>query len=471
MIDRRGHCGLLAGGLALLAAGCAPAPRLAVAPDIYSADWRPREGQAAAQGAPAESLGAALGSPALEALTLRALAANPDLAVAAARIEQARAQLRLARAEAMPSAFASAGLSSARSNANVGAADFKEGFAGLDVAYEPDLFGRVKAARAAARARFAAAQFDRDSVGLAVQADVARGFVQLAALGRRIGLVERNIGRARELLRIIEVRRRLGEATKVDTGLQAIQLRQLEVQRERLEEARVRTANALALLAGEEAPSFAAPTADLAALSVPPVPAILPADLLVRRPDVRAAEARIRAARGDVDQARAAFLPSLRLSLGGFAASGLGGPVETVVSAGAGLLAPIFDRGRLRGNLDLARGVQVESVELYRKALLTALRESEDALSAVDRSAARQALLGEIVAQASETARLARLQYVGGDADLRWVLDAESRLAEAEDAQALAVQERLEAAIDLFRAFGGGIAGRPLMPPPDRLGG
>jgi NodT family efflux transporter outer membrane factor (OMF) lipoprotein len=471
MIHGRSHSGMLAAGLTLLAAGCAPTPRLAVAPEIYSADWRPRPAQAAVDAAPARSLGAAFGSSALEAVTARAMAANPDLSIAAARIEQARAQLRIAKADSMPAAFASAGLSSARSNANVGASDFKEGSAGLDISYEVDLFGRVKAAKKAARARFDAVQFDRDAVALAVQADVARSFVQLAALARRLELLDRSIDRARELLRIIEVRQRLGEATKVDTGLQAIQLRQLEVQRERLAEARARTLNALSLLAGEEAPSFSAPVDDLAALSVPVVPAVLPAELLVRRPDILAAEARIRGARGDVAQARAAFLPRLRLSLGGFAASGFGGPIETVISAGASLLAPIFDGGRLRGNFDFASAAQVESVELYRKTLLTALRESEDALSGVDRSRAREALLAEIVRQATETARLARLQYVGGDADLRWVLDAESRLAEAEDAHALALQERLEAAIDLYRAFGGATAERPPIGGPDRIGG
>jgi outer membrane protein TolC len=126
-----------------------------------------------------------------------------------------------------------------------------------------------------------------------------------------------------------------------------------------------------------------------------------------------------------------------------------------VITAGLGLLAPIFDRARLRGNLDMASAVQVESVELYRKALLTALGEAEDALEAVERSRAREAMLDAIVSEAVITARLARLQYVEGAADLQWVLDAEQRLVQAEDARAIAQQERLEAAIDLYRALGG----------------
>jgi NodT family efflux transporter outer membrane factor (OMF) lipoprotein len=366
----------------------------------------------------------------------------------------------------LPVVSASAGL--AGSHAGGGAVkpfDFSEARAGLDVAFEVDLFGRLRAGKRSAQARFRAASLDRQALALIVQGDVARAYVAHAALTQRLGLLDRNIEQARELLRIIEVRQRLGEATRVDTGLQTIQLRQLEVERERLLEARSRTVNALAVLVGEEAPLFVMPKADLAALRVPTLAPVQPGELLVRRPDIQAAEARISAARGDIAQARAAFLPRLTLSAGGFAQSAtLGGPLGTVVTAGIGLLAPIFDRARLSGNLDMATALQVESVELYRKALLTALGEAENALEAVERSRARETLLDAIVAEAVTTARLARLQYVEGAADLQWVLDAEQRLVQAEDARAIARQERLEASVDLYRAIGGAPA-----PPPLRL--
>jgi outer membrane protein TolC len=177
---------------------------------------------------------------------------------------------------------------------------------------------------------------------------------------------------------------------------------------------------------------------------------------VVRRPDIRAAEARIEAAGGDVRQARAAFFPRIRLSASALGqAATLAGPLSSTFSIGAGLLAPIFDRGRLRAGLEVSAARQVESVELYRQVLLTSLAEVEDALSAVERSRAREALLIEVVEEARLTARLARLQYIGGEADLQRVLDAEQRLTEAEDGRAVALQERLEAAIDLFKAMGG----------------
>ena len=162
------------------------------------------------------------------------------------------------------------------------------------------------------------------------------------------------------------------------------------------------------------------------------------------------------AAGGDVDRARAAFFPRLTLSASGLAqAASLSGPLSSTFALGADLLAPIFARGRLTADLELAGGRQAESVELYRQVLLTSLAEVENALSAVERSRAREALLLEVVAEARLTARLARLQYIGGEADLQWVLEAERRLIQAEDSSAIARQERLEAAIDLFKAMGG----------------
>ena len=443
--------------LGAAASACAPTPRLQIAPEVLSTEWRAGPTAQSVAAPLPDNLGVALASPELEGLLTRALAANADLGVSTARIGQARAQLRLARAEMLPVVSASAGLAGSRAGGGgVKPFDFNEGYAGLDVAFEIDLFGRLKAGKRSARARYMAASLDRQALALIVQGEVARAFVQHAALSQRLGLLDRNIGQARELLRIIEVRHRLGEATRVDTGLQTIQLRQLEVERERLLEARSRTVNALAVLVGEEAPLFVMPEAELSALKVPTLAPSQPADLLVRRPDILAAEARISAARGDIQQARAAFLPRLRLSASGIAESGtLGGPLGTVITAGLGLLAPIFDRARLLGNLDMASAVQVESVELYRKALLTALGEAEDALEAVERSRAREALLDTIVSEAVTTARLARLQYVEGAADLQWVLDAEQRLVQAQDARAIAQQERLEAAIDLYRALGG----------------
>ncbi|HYD14653.1 MAG TPA: efflux transporter outer membrane subunit [Allosphingosinicella sp.] len=437
---------------------CAPRVALEPTPVVQSQQWSEqgvRRAEEVAEATPGSAtLGSAMGSPALDALIDQASRQNTDLAVAVARIRQSRALLRIARGAMLPAISASAGISATRTDQT--RFDFRDAFGGLDISFELDLFGGRRAEADAARGRFRATEFDREAVLLAVQADVARAFVQQATLAARLALIDRNIAQQRELERIIRARVDAGEGTRVDLGLQTIQVRQLQSERSRLEEALERTRTSLAVLVGEEAPRFRQSPAALEALVVPAVRLVQPTELVARRPDVRAAEARIQAAGGDVRAARAAFYPRLTLSSRGLSeAAVLGGPLSTLYSTGAGLLAPIFDRGRLRGNLEFAAGQQAESVALYRQALLNCLADVENAISAVNRSGERAAITGEIVAQARETARLARLQYLEGDADLQRLFDAEQRLIENEDARLLTLQERLEAAIDLYKALGG----------------
>jgi outer membrane protein, multidrug efflux system len=444
----------LAAGLCL--AGCAgapPPPRLAVAPTILSEDWTQ---PAAPQGAALDSGWSAFGAPELVRLIERARAANTDLAVARARVIQARGQLGVARSVGAPTLSITGGADSARTFAQGGSTLAKAADGGLDIAWDLDLFGEARAGKRAARARLAAAAFQRDATQLAVESETARAYVQYAALGERLAVLDRALANARELERIILIRVREGVATKVDSGLQTIEVKRIEAERSQMDEARSHARNALAVLVGEEAPRFAPAESGLDGFAFADFRPVQPGTLLVRRPDVKAAEALIAAADGDVQAARAAFLPSLRLSARAFGQSALaGGPLSAVLSAGASLLAPIFDGGRRRGGLMTARGEQLEAVETYRATLLTAVREGEDALTALDSSRRRVDLLSETIEAARLTARLARRQYVEGAADLQTVLDAERGLLDLEDAHAVAAQDRLNAAIDLYRAMGG----------------
>ena len=436
--------------LALGVSACAPTTRLQVAPGVLAAEWR--DGPASGS-VPLDAAWTAFGSPELAALVARAMQANADIAVASARVIQARGQLGAARAASLPNLALSGTAGAARGGDRQ--FNLANQSVGLDIAYDVDLFGGLRAGQRAARARFEASRFERDAVALAIETDVARGYVRYAGIKARIGLLGRALENARELDRIIGVRVREGVATKVDAGLQMIEVRRIEAETSRLVEARNRTRNALAILVGEEAPQFDAPTADLDTLSPPAFRTRQPGELLTRRPDIRASEAQIAAANGNVERARAAFLPGLRLSAGSLLDAGAAGPLMLGLSAGASLLAPIFDGGRLKGNLMSAGGAQGEAVERYRKALLVALGEGEDALNAVEQSRQRSALLAETLTVARATARLARRQYVEGAADLQTLLDAERSALDVEDALAVATQERLEAAIDLYRALGG----------------
>lgn len=445
------HRALSVSLLGLAAASCAPTPQLAIQPEFVSARWT----EDATGTTPLADAWTAFGSAELDDLIARARAANADIAIARARIVQARGQVGVARAASLPRLTASgdAGILSGTDRRRPGA---DEQSAGLDIAYDIDLFGSARAGRRSARARFDAARFERDAVALAIESDVARAYIQHAAFGNRIALLERALANARELDRIIGVRVREGVATRVDSGLQTIEVRRIEAEMSRIVEARTRTRNALAILVGEEAPSFRVGAAGLDGLAAPAFETVQPGALLVRRPDIRAAEARIAAANGDVERARAAFLPSLRISAGSLASAG---PLGVAFSAGSGLLAPIFDGGRLRGELRTASGAQLETVETYRRTLLTALGESEDALTGIAQSQRRATLLTETVAVAQTTARLARRQYVEGAADLQTVLDAERGALDVADALAVATQDRLGAAIDLYRALGGAPSG------------
>lgn len=437
--------------LTLLASACAPVAERAAVPTVSAANW---SDNGALGTTPLAAGWDAFGSPELVALIARARGANADIAVAAARVVQARGQLGVARAAGLPSVAAFA---SGRASGSADARAFRNNDAslGLDIAYDVDLFGSARAGKRAARARLAASRYDRDAVALAIESDVARGFVQYAAFSTRLVLLGRALDNARELDRIIGVRVREGVATRVDAGLQTIEVRRIEAEVSRLAEAQARTRNALAILVGAEAPGFRLGAVSLAAFTPPAFEAVQPGALLVRRPDIRAAEARIAAANGDIARARAAFLPSLRVSAGSLLDAGGGGPLGFALSAGSSLLAPIFEGGRLRGALLTASGSQLESVEQYRRTLLTGLSEAEDAMTGLSQAGQRGTLLAGTMDVARTTARLARRQYVEGAADLQTVLNAERGALDVEDAAAVAMQDRLNAAIDLYRAFGG----------------
>ena len=446
----------LALACALAASGCAPTVEIAVPYNVSSDDWSVPVPDSAVPADVPESLGAAFGSEQLDRLIRQARARNTQIGVAVARVRQARGLLLSARGAMVPVVMGSAGISQSRNNNAGNPFDFSESFAGADVAFDIDVFGEARAGRRAAGHRVEAAERVRDAVALAVEAEVARAFVRRTALAERITILDRNTQQAVDLERIIAARLRAGDATRVDLGLQRIQVRQLQTERLRLVQALDGTRTALAVLVGEEAPSFASAAEQLVSLALPEYPVPQPAILLTRRPDIRSAEATLFAANGDVAQARAAFLPRINLSARALLQTiSLTGPLGSGSSIGLDILGPIFNRGRLRGNLEVNAARQLEAAELYRETILIALAEVEDALSAGINAGGRETLILQIIDEARITARLARLQYVGGEADLQRVLDAEQLLSAAEDAAAIARQERLEANIDMFRAIGG----------------
>jgi NodT family efflux transporter outer membrane factor (OMF) lipoprotein len=427
--------------------GCAPQPMLGVPSDVTAEDWS-RPAPAATLSAEG-GLGALLGSAELADLIDTALANNAELLASGARVDQALALLKRARTDALPVIGASGAIGGARGLSGGALTDFDASFAAIDATLDLDLFGRNAARRRSARERARAAGFDAQAIAVGVSVQVARAFVQRATLTRRLALLDRSIAQAGELDRILRVRQREGVATRVDVGLQTIRLRQLQAERTRLVQAQDGTRTALAVLTGAEAPIFTVAAGDLATLRAPAIVVPPPLALAAGQPRIRAAEARIRAAGGDVDAARRAFYPSLRLSLGLSNGSGIN-PATALLQLGGSLLAPIFGRGGLDADLKLASAQQREAVQLYRQALLETFRDVEDALVAIEQAGERERLLAEIEREARVTTGLARRQYLEGDADLQRLLDAQDLLTAAEDAAALTTQERIEASLALY---------------------
>nr|WP_246848441.1 efflux transporter outer membrane subunit [Sphingomonas beigongshangi] len=397
------------------------------------------------------------GSTILPRLVADAIRENPSVEAARARVLRARASAGLARAALLPSVAANAGLTQTRTDGfNTSQYTSSAGQAGLDIAYDVDLFGGLRAGRRAALSRVDAAQFDSGAARLVVASETARTFVSIAAVDDRLRLNARLLDNARSLAKIVAVRRREGTAAEVDERLQAVEVGRLEARRAELTQSRETLVGALAVLLGQEAPSFSlAPTA-LSTLVAPAIDPGQPGDLVFRRPDVLAAEARIAGANGDVRAARAAFLPSLKLSANSLGqALATSGPFGLTLSAAQSLFAPIFQGGRLRAGYAGARADQMEALAQYRQKLLDALQEGNAALAAARGSAERERALRGAAADSRRAVTLARLRYENGGGDLALVLDAErSEIAVEEtllDAQAL----RCTAAIDVYKALGG----------------
>ncbi len=438
--------------LILAAGGCAPTMKIAGPPPVASTSW---SGQSEISLPVRARFSELLNAPVLAELTTRALENNSDIRIATARVKQAHALLGAARQATLPNVSMSAGASRRYVKNGANPLDFNDAFASFDVEIELDLFGRLSAAKRAEISRSRAVELQRDAIALAIETDIATAYVQRAALIKRIAILDNNIARAVELERVIRVRSAEGAATRVDLGLQSIRLLNLREEGSRLRQALDQTRTALATLTGSEAPQFSVGEAIVDAITIPRLSPPPPADLLAARPDVRASEALIEAARGDVAKARAAFFPQIGLSARALLETATGGPLGKSLSIGSSLLAPIFSRGQLEGDFRFASAVQIEATERYRQTILAALSEVEDARSAGQRSMERAMLLDVIVEEARLTARLANVQYIEGEEDLQNVLNAESSLSNAEDAQVIGWQERLFAQIALYRSIGG----------------
>ena len=434
--------------------GNAPAP----APGMPQAFAEPAAADAVA---PAQDWWAAFDSQELSSLVAAALDANPDLAIATERVRQAEAQVQIAGATLFPALNLGAG--SSRRETRVDGGSWQTGdasSAALSASYEVDLWGKNASGLRSAEAALRANRYDRETVRLTLIAGVADAYFQVLSLRGRLAIARENLAIAERVLKVVDARVRSGAASKLDLAFQQAAVLAQRAVLPPLELQRVQTLFALAILLGRVPEGFHADAYAVTALAVPRVAPGLPAQLLLRRPDLASAEAQLAAANANVAAARAALLPSIGLTGSAGLASDvllnfMNGPTA-ILAVGASLLQPIFDGGRLRAQVDVAASRERELVENYRKSVLAALADVESALAAGGRTQEQELLQEQVVEQARLALKLAEIRYREGADDLLAALAAQRTLFQAEDQLAQIRLSRLQASVGLFKALGGG---------------
>lgn len=395
-------------------------------------------------------------SPALETLVTRATAGNLDLATAASQLRQAEAQLRQARASLLPQLNASTD-ASRRGDSDTSTSAYG---AALTTRYELDFWGRNQASSDAARATLLASEYDAQTLAISIQATVVSNWLQILENRQRLTLARSSLANAERVLNLVETRYRFGAADSLEVSQQRTLVAQLRASLPGLEQQSLQLRNSLALLLGQ-APDAQLPAREaLSDVAVPQVGAGLPAQLLTRRPDIRASEARLVAANANVTAARAALLPSIALTGQLGAQSAALGTLLSSSATGwtlaAGLAQSIFDGGALRAQVALSRARQEELLIDYRRTLLSALGEADTALGTARQARLRYQFLELATSEAERAFNLAEIRYRAGAIDLVSLLDTQRTWYQSQDTL---IQQRaivLLTSVDLFRALGGG---------------
>lgn len=398
------------------------------------------------------------GSAELNEYMEKALANNNDILASLQRVEQARANLKIVRADLLPSATLGAGASTTSTNPARGSNFSNDSVnADLSVAYEVDLFGFNRANTETAEAAFESAEYANDALRLIVMGDVASTYFTVLNTRERLAVADRNLAIAEDVLKITRAQFDAGRTSALEVSQQASALESSRAARASTEQQVAIAENALAVLVGEAPKTITVSSATLTGITIPVISTDQPSSLLERRPDIASAEANLRGANANIGAARAAFFPSLNLGVtGSVAAAGFSNPASTALSLASSLVAPIFQGGRLEGGLEFAEAQKLELVETYRKTVLVSFQEVENALAGVRASEQREAALAIARNEAQNAYDLSRLRYTAGSIDFQTLLDTQRVLLTAEDSYVSSRLDRLNAAVALYKALGGG---------------
>lgn len=428
---------------------------------------------------------AKFGSKELTKLVEQAVGDNLDIAAAVARITQADAQARVSSAALWPNIamqdiarttrvpgtttnVGSAGSgfnpatngSSSSSSSRFNARHFGFFQLGLTASYEIDFWGKNEDASYAARLLANASRFNRDTVEISAVAAVINAYFQVLTAQDRLRIARNNVAIADRVYRAIQARFEVGTASALDTAQQETVLAQQRAAIPPLEQTLRQTRNQLVVLVGQTPESQDVKGGSLTKLVFPRVTPGLPSEVLLRRPDVAEAEARLASQEFSVLQARAAFFPSITLT-GQYGVQtallhNLMRPEAVAWQAAAGLAQPIFDGFNLQGQYEMQKGRYAELAALYRKQILTALSDTENALIAVKETERAVRLQAVAVAAAQRALTAAEMRLQEGTIDIVTLSTTQNTLFQAQDQLALARLAYFQAATSLYQALGGG---------------
>ncbi|HTT43704.1 MAG TPA: efflux transporter outer membrane subunit [Steroidobacteraceae bacterium] len=450
--------------MAVAIAGCTM-----VGPEYHRPEVAP-PGQFRAQVAPAEASSLAdlpwwqvFNDKALQGLIAEALSGNYDLKVAVARIEQARAQVAVVRADLYPQVGYQANAAREKSfiplpqlQGNVTYNSFQ---AALNAAWELDVWGRIRRSAQAANAGLYAQEDVRRGVMLTLVSDLAANYFLLIELDRQMAIAQESVTVYKQTLDLFNQRFQAGLDSKLGVVRAQAAYESSNAAVAALNRAIPQQENAICVLLGSYPRAIERGTR-LEQQTMPATPAGLSSDLLQRRPDIMQAEQVMIGANAEIGVAVANYFPRIGLSAlyggQGVAVEDLFKSNFSIWSVAAGLTGPIFQGGRLRANVQAQQAFWDESIAQYKQTVTVAFRETSDALIAQQTLLTQRSALESQVQANREAVDLAMQRYTGGRASYFEVLDAEQSLFPSENALAQAERDQLVAVVSLYKALGGG---------------
>ncbi|QHC94974.1 RND transporter [Pseudomonas sp. R84] len=406
------------------------------------------------------------GSPELDRLIEQARVGSFDLAAAVARVRQAQAGTVIAGGSLLPEVKAGLnanrqkllrgnGYSQLDANSSNKAVDYFD--TNLSATYEIDFWGGKRASRDSAQFTLQASEFDRATVELTLLSGVASTYAQTLSLREQSRIAELNLANAQSVLKLVQTRFDSGSATALELAQQKSLVATQQWQLPRVQQQAQEALISLAALLGRPVQQLS-PTESFDHLQWPDIAAGVPSELLTHRPDIARAEAQLAAAEADVKVARAAMLPALTLTAQlGSGANQFDDLIRSpFYNLTAGLVAPIFNNGRLGAERDKATARQQELLETYRGAIINGFADVEKALNSIRRLDEQRLWQNEELNQAQTAFNIAQSRYEAGAEDLLTVLETQRTLYAAQDQNAQLRLSRVQASIALYKALGGG---------------